>query len=81
MAKFILYTNYLSDKDKETIKVHLAQGDSVCVDSTCIGHTRAQMVRTSGELFMESLGATLVDKELIHVNNFYALTTKEENKQ
>ena len=45
MAKYTLYTNYLSDRDKERLKEELNKGKMVCVSSNCIGHTRAAMVQ------------------------------------
>ena len=77
LKKFTLYTNSLSDRDKERIQELLKEGYAVCVDTNCIGHSKAMVVRNQGELYLKSLGATLVDKEFIHVNSFYALKPED----
>lgn len=72
MAKYTMYTNYLSERDKERLKEELKAGNSVCVSSDCIGHTRAQMVKNQGEQFLESLGC-IQDGEDIVGDKFYKL--------
>lgn len=79
MAKYTLYTNYLSERDKERLKEELNAGNDVCVASDCIGHTRAQMVKNQGEQFLESLGC-VSDEEDIVGNKFYHLPRPDRPK-
>ena len=57
-----LYFNYIDDKAKEDIMVELLKGEAVRVGSTCIGHTRAEMVDYQAKEFFKEVGAIPCDK-------------------
>ena len=58
-----LYFNYIDDKAKEDIMVELLKGEAVYIGSTCIGHTRAQMVRAQAIEFFNEVGAQVSCKD------------------
>ena len=74
MARVEIYTNYISgnEKIKQKIEKALKEGNEVRIGSSCIGHTRAEMVMNDGKRFMEELGAKPVYKDLW--GTYYALT-------
>lgn len=58
-----IWTNDFGEKEKQEALALLKEGKAVRVGSSCIGHTRAYMVRTSGERFLEEVGAKPVEIE------------------
>lgn len=70
MERFTLYTNYLTDSDKDRLQEELNNGKLVCVSSNCIGHTRAAMVQAQGERYLESIGCVAVEENALH-EKFY----------
>ncbi len=67
-----LYFNYIDDKAKEDITVELLKGEAVYVGSTCIGHTRAQMVHEQAIEFFNEVGAKVSCKDE-HGYEYYSL--------
>ena len=67
-----LYFNYIDDKAKEDITVELLKGEAVYVGSTCIGHTRAQMVADQAREFFNEVGAKVSCKDE-HGYEYYSL--------
>ena len=57
-----LYFNYIGNEEKAEILKHLNMGEAVRVGSTCIGHTRAEMVDYQAKEFFKEVGAIPCDK-------------------
>lgn len=63
MEYITVWTNDLSsDKQaQEKAREALNAGNAVHIDSTCIGHTRAEMVKHQGSVFLRCEGAHEVE--------------------
>lgn len=78
MEYITIWTNDLStdEQSRKMIEKELKAGKAVHVDSSCIGHTRAAMVKAQGIELMKMLGAheaTDVPKSESWLGAFYMM--------
>ena len=52
--------NHIGEDEQEQIEQALNDGNAVCVIPTCIGHTRAKMVKYDAEYIFKMAGAKIV---------------------
>lgn len=73
MSKFTLYTNLLTEEVKEQAKAALIEGKLVCVTTTSPNSEKFQRIQRQVAKFMESIGAYMVQEDIIVSNRYFQL--------
>ena len=71
MKKKDLYYNYIGQQQEKEIVQALNDGYAVNVGSSCIGHTRAQMVNDNAKRIFQTAGAKLAFTEYTPYGSFH----------
>lgn len=73
MSKFTLYTNLMTEEVKEQAKAALIEGKLVCVTTTSPNSKKFQHIQWQVDKFMASIGAHMVQEDIIASNKYYQL--------
>ena len=63
MPKVTVYTNRLTDRDKQTAREEILKGNQVRIYPTCINNSRSEIIIHQSEELFKSLGASPVEEE------------------